>query len=173
MCGKGRVGEGVASLPSHRSGRARLRHPARRITGSQRTGALGPQAKAARTAAAVRSAAPTTTAHGGDAATAISATNGSPRTESDSGNRDCRSPRSTRSDPVASGREPRIAPGSAGGGYAGTTPRSSGTLGLGTRCLRFVEPVTGTRRKTRFRPLARLYRVGLLTHRVPTKGFRG
>src|SRR6516164_3121787 len=120
----GRVGEGVASLPSHRSGRARLRHPARRITGSQRTGALGPQAKAARTAAAVRSAAPTTTAHGGDAATAISATDGSPRTESDSGNRDCRSPRSTRSDPVASGREPRIAPGSAGGGYAGTTPRS-------------------------------------------------
>jgi hypothetical protein len=28
------------------------------------------------------------------------------------------------------------------------------------------------RRKTRFRPLARLYRVGLVTHRVPTKGFR-
>src|SRR6185312_12838089 len=28
-------------------------------------------------------------------------------------------------------------------------------------------------RKTRFRLLARLYRVGLLTHRVPTKGFEG
>jgi len=28
-------------------------------------------------------------------------------------------------------------------------------------------------RKTRFRLLAKLYRVGLLTHRVPTKGFEG
>jgi hypothetical protein len=28
-------------------------------------------------------------------------------------------------------------------------------------------------RKTRFRLLARLYRVGLVTHRVPTKGFKG
>jgi len=28
-------------------------------------------------------------------------------------------------------------------------------------------------RKTRFRLLARLYRVGLVTHRVPTKGFQG
>src|SRR5262249_21957081 len=28
-------------------------------------------------------------------------------------------------------------------------------------------------RKTRFRLLARLYRVGLVTHKAPTKGFRG
>jgi len=34
---KGRVGEGVTSLPSHRSGLARLRHPARQITDSLRT----------------------------------------------------------------------------------------------------------------------------------------
>jgi hypothetical protein len=28
-------------------------------------------------------------------------------------------------------------------------------------------------RKTRFRLLARLYRVGLVTHKAPTKGFEG
>src|SRR6516162_10229651 len=39
--------------------------------------------------------------------------------------------------------------------------------------LRFAASVAETRRKTRFRPLARLYRVGLFTHRVPAKGFRG
>ena len=33
-------------------------------------------------------------------------------------------------------------------------------------------PVTRTPRKTRFRPLARLCRAGLVTRRVPTKGFR-
>ena len=44
--------------------------------------------------------------------------------------------------------------------------------GFGPGCLRFVVPLAGARRKTRFRPLARRYRVGLATHRVPTKGFR-
>ena len=41
-----------------------------------------------------------------------------------------------------------------------------------TRCLRFAARVTPAPRKTRFRPLARLYRTGLVTRRVPTKGFR-
>src|ERR1700722_12928128 len=41
-----------------------------------------------------------------------------------------------------------------------------------TRCLRFAVPVTRAPRKTRFRPLARLCRTGLVTRRVPTKGFR-
>jgi len=44
--------------------------------------------------------------------------------------------------------------------------------GLGTGCLRFVRWVTPPGRKTRFRLLAKLYRVGLATHRIPTKGFR-
>ena len=43
---------------------------------------------------------------------------------------------------------------------------------LPTRCLRFVPRITPGSRKTRFRLLARLYRVGLVTHRVPVKGFR-
>jgi hypothetical protein len=41
-----------------------------------------------------------------------------------------------------------------------------------TRCLRFAAPVTRAPRKTRFRPLAKLCRAGLVTRRVPTKGFR-
>src|SRR5207249_7210216 len=44
--------------------------------------------------------------------------------------------------------------------------------GLGTRCLRFAAPVTGAPRQTRFRSLARLSRMGLVTHRVPLRGFR-
>lgn len=44
--------------------------------------------------------------------------------------------------------------------------------GLGTRCLRFAAPVTGAPRQTRFRSLARLSRMGLVTHRVPLKGFK-
>ena len=44
--------------------------------------------------------------------------------------------------------------------------------GLGTGCLRFAPWVTRTGRKTRFRSLARLSRAGLVTRRVPTKGFR-
>jgi hypothetical protein len=44
--------------------------------------------------------------------------------------------------------------------------------GFSTRCLRFTTPVTRTPRKARFRPLARCYRAGLATHRVPAKGFR-
>ena len=41
-----------------------------------------------------------------------------------------------------------------------------------TRCLRFAVPVTRTPRKTRFRLLAKLCRAGLVTRRVPSKGFR-
>ena len=41
-----------------------------------------------------------------------------------------------------------------------------------TRCLRFAAPVARTPRKTRFRPLAKLCRAGLVTRRVPSKGFR-
>src|SRR5258708_34287435 len=44
--------------------------------------------------------------------------------------------------------------------------------GLGTGCLRFALPVARTGRKTRFPLLARLYGAGLVTRRVPTKGFR-
>jgi hypothetical protein len=44
--------------------------------------------------------------------------------------------------------------------------------GLGTGCLRFVRPVARLGRKTRFPLLARLYGAGLVTRRVPTKGFR-
>ena len=40
-----------------------------------------------------------------------------------------------------------------------------------THCLRFAAPVARTPRKTHFRPLARLCRTGLVTRRVPTKGF--
>jgi hypothetical protein len=40
------------------------------------------------------------------------------------------------------------------------------------RCLRFAAPVARTPRKTRFRPLAKLCRTGLVTRRVPMKGFR-
>ena len=43
--------------------------------------------------------------------------------------------------------------------------------GFSTRCLRLAAPVTRSPPKTRFRPLAKLYRVGLATHRVPSKGF--
>ena len=45
--------------------------------------------------------------------------------------------------------------------------------GLGTRYLRFAPPVARTGRKTRFRLPARLYRVGLVTHRTRVKGFGG
>jgi len=41
-----------------------------------------------------------------------------------------------------------------------------------TRCLRFAARVTPAPRKTRFRLLAKLCRAGLVTRRVPTKGFR-
>ena len=40
-----------------------------------------------------------------------------------------------------------------------------------TRCLRFVRGVTPPGRKTRFRLLARVYRVGAKAHWVPPKGF--
>jgi len=43
--------------------------------------------------------------------------------------------------------------------------------GFGTGCLRFAGRVTPTPRKTRFRLLARLFRTGLITRRVPPKGF--
>ena len=43
--------------------------------------------------------------------------------------------------------------------------------GFGTGCLRFAGRVTPTPRKTRFRLLARLFRTGLVTRRVPMKGF--
>jgi hypothetical protein len=43
--------------------------------------------------------------------------------------------------------------------------------GSGTRCLRFARWVTPPGRKTRFRLLARLFRVGSLSHWVPPKGF--
>jgi len=43
--------------------------------------------------------------------------------------------------------------------------------GFGTGCLRFAGRVTPTPRKTRFRLLARLFRTGLITRRVPSKGF--
>jgi hypothetical protein len=41
-----------------------------------------------------------------------------------------------------------------------------------TRCLRFAGRVTPAPRKTRFRPLAKLCRTGLVTRRVSSKGFR-
>ena len=44
--------------------------------------------------------------------------------------------------------------------------------GFGTGCLRFAGRVTPAPRKTRFRLPARLYRTGLITRRVPSKGFK-
>ena len=43
--------------------------------------------------------------------------------------------------------------------------------GFGTGCLRFAGRVAPTPRKTRFRLLARLFRTGLVTRRVPIEGF--
>ena len=43
--------------------------------------------------------------------------------------------------------------------------------GFGTGCLRFAGRVTPTPRKTRSRLLAKLFRTGLVTRRVPMKGF--
>ena len=45
--------------------------------------------------------------------------------------------------------------------------------GFGTGCLRFAGRVTPTPRKTRFRLLARLFRTGLVTRRVPIERFQG
>ena len=42
--------------------------------------------------------------------------------------------------------------------------------GFGTGCLRFAGRVAPTPRKTRFRLLAKLFRTGLITRRVPMKG---
>jgi hypothetical protein len=44
--------------------------------------------------------------------------------------------------------------------------------GFGTGCLRFAVQVTHTPRKTRFRLPAKLFRTGLTTRRVPSKGFK-
>lgn len=44
--------------------------------------------------------------------------------------------------------------------------------GFGTGCLRFAGRVAPTPRKTRFRLLAKLSRTGLITRRVPSKGFK-
>ena len=52
-----------------------------------------------------------------------------------------------------------------------SSPFEAQSHGFGTGCLRFAPPVTRTGRKTRFRLLARLCRVGLVTHRIRTKGF--
>jgi hypothetical protein len=43
--------------------------------------------------------------------------------------------------------------------------------GFGTGCLRFAGWVAPPPRKTRFRLLAKLFRTGLVTRRVPSKGF--
>ena len=43
--------------------------------------------------------------------------------------------------------------------------------GLGARCLRFAAGIAPEPRKTRFRLPAKLCRVGLVTHRIPPKGF--
>src|SRR3972149_5266835 len=43
--------------------------------------------------------------------------------------------------------------------------------GFGTGCLRFAGRVAPTPRKTRVRLWARLFRTGLTTRRVPSKGF--
>ena len=50
-------------------------------------------------------------------------------------------------------------------------PFGAQSHGFGTGCLRFAGRVTPTPRKTRFRLLARLFRTGLVTRRVPSKGF--
>lgn len=55
---------------------------------------------------------------------------------------------------------------------APTTDFRGSITQLGTGCLRFAGWVTPPPRKTRFRSLARRYRAGLITRRVPTKGFR-
>src|SRR5436853_95682 len=67
-------------------------------------------------------------------------------------------------------------------GFVGTTRHGEGShhvtsfearsRGFGTGCLRFAPPVTRSGRQTRFRWLARPCREGLVTLRVPTKGFR-
>jgi len=44
--------------------------------------------------------------------------------------------------------------------------------GFGTGCLRFAGRVTPTPRQTCFRLLAKLFRTGLITRRVPSKGFK-
>jgi hypothetical protein len=44
--------------------------------------------------------------------------------------------------------------------------------GFGTGYLRFAGRVAPTPRKTRFRLLAKLFRTGLVTRRVPSKGFK-
>jgi hypothetical protein len=44
--------------------------------------------------------------------------------------------------------------------------------GFGTRCLRFAGWVTPPPRKTRFRPLAKRYRTGLITRGAAAKGFQ-
>jgi len=49
--------------------------------------------------------------------------------------------------------------------------RLNGTA-LGLAVYASPDAVTRTRRKTRFRPLAKRYRTGLNTRRVPMKGFR-
>ena len=50
-------------------------------------------------------------------------------------------------------------------------PFGAQSHGFGTGCLRFAGRVAPTPRKTRFRLLARLSRTGLVTRRVPSKGF--
>src|SRR5712692_1136946 len=59
-----------------------------------------------------------------------------------------------------------------GEGNPRQVPFGAQSHGLGTRCLRFAAPVTGAPRQTRFRSLARVSRMGLVTHRVPQRGFR-
>ena len=49
-------------------------------------------------------------------------------------------------------------------------PFGAQSPGFGTGCLRFAGRVAPTPRKTRFRLLARLFRAGLVTRRVPSKG---
>ena len=44
--------------------------------------------------------------------------------------------------------------------------------GFGTHCLRFTAPNYSGTGKTRLRLLAKLCRTGLITRRVPSKGFR-
>jgi len=45
--------------------------------------------------------------------------------------------------------------------------------GFGTCCLRFVRWVSPPGRKTRFWVLAKLSQAGLITRRIPTRGFNG
>jgi hypothetical protein len=53
-----------------------------------------------------------------------------------------------------------------------TTAFEAPSHGFGTGCLRFAVQVAHTPRKTRFRLLAKLFRTGLVTRRVPSKGFK-